>query len=84
FIAQRAVGRSSAGLLRYQSQNISKVEIFGVEGKGEWRFQPGWSLFGAAAFARGFDLDAKTAIDEVAPLTLNAGLSYTAPDNFWG
>ncbi|CAO3454548.1 TonB-dependent hemoglobin/transferrin/lactoferrin family receptor [Azospirillum largimobile] len=84
FIAQRAVGRSSAGLLRYQSQNISKVEIFGVEGKGEWRFRPGWSLFGAAAFARGFDLDAKTAIDEVAPLTVNAGLSYTAPDNFWG
>ena len=84
FIAQRAVGRSGAGLLRYQSQNISKVEIFGVEGKGEWRFRPGWSLFGAAAFARGFDLDAKTAMDEVAPLTVNAGLSYTAPDNFWG
>ncbi len=84
FIAQRAVGRSGTGLLRYQSQNISKVEIFGVEGKGEWRFRPGWSLFGAAAFARGFDLDAKTAIDEVAPLTLNAGLSYTAPDNVWG
>lgn len=84
FIAQRAVGSSSTGLLRYQAQNISEVEIFGAEGKGEWRFRPGWSLFGAAAFARGFDLDATTAIDEVAPLTLNAGLSYTAPDNFWG
>lgn len=84
FIAQRAVGTSSTGLLRYQSQNVANVEIFGFEGKGEWRFRPGWSLTGAAAFARGFDIDAGTAIDEVAPLTLNAGLSYTADDDLWG
>lgn len=84
FIAQRAVGTSSTGLLRYQSQNVANVEIFGFEGKGEWRFHPGWSLSGAAAFARGFDIDGGTAIDEVAPLTLNAGLSYDAPDDLWG
>lgn len=84
FILQRAVGTGAGGILRYQAQNVSKVEIFGAEGKGEWRFQPGWALFGAAAFARGFDIDAGTAIDEVAPFTVNAGLSYTAPDDVWG
>ncbi|MBP2228730.1 hemoglobin/transferrin/lactoferrin receptor protein [Azospirillum agricola] len=84
FIAQRSVGTSGGGLLRYQSQNVANVEIFGVEGKGEWRFRPGWALFGAAAFARGFDIDGGTAIDEVAPLTVNAGLSYSAPEDLWG
>lgn len=83
FINQKQVG-TSGGLIQYQAQNLAKVEIFGFEGKGEWRFHPNWSLTGAFAFARGFDLEDNTPIDEVAPFTINTALSYTAPDNFWG
>lgn len=84
FIAQKYIGRSSTGLMQYQAQNLSEVEIFGLEGKGEWRFQPGWRLFGAFAFARGFDKETDTHLDDVAPFTLSAGLGYDAPDDLWG
>lgn len=84
FISQEQVGVSGGGLLIFQSQNISNVEIYGAEAKGDWRFLPDWSLSGSAAWAMGFDKDSDTRLDSVAPLTFNAALGYTAPDEVWG
>lgn len=84
FLSQERVGTSSTGLMQFQSRNLSRVEIYGAEAKGDWRFLPAWSLFGAGAYALGFDKQTHRSLDSVAPLTLNAGLSYTDPSDMWG
>lgn len=84
FILQKLIGRTAAGISRYRAENVSEVEIYGLEGKGEWRFRPDWRLFGAFAFARGFDKESDQPLDDVSPFTLNAGLGYDAPDELWG
>jgi hemoglobin/transferrin/lactoferrin receptor protein len=68
----------------YQAQNLSKVEIYGAEAKGDWRFIPNWSLSGSTAWAMGFNKDTGDRLDSVAPLTLRAGLRYDAPEELWG
>jgi len=68
----------------FQAQNLAKVEIYGAEAKGDWRFMPGWSLNGGAAWAMGFDKESGDRIDSVAPLTLRSGLRYDAAEDLWG
>jgi hemoglobin/transferrin/lactoferrin receptor protein len=66
---------------QFQYQNISNVVIFGYEGKGEWRFQPNWSMVGAFAFARGTNEVTGTPLDSVDPFSSLLGLRYI--NNGW-
>jgi len=61
---------------QFQYQNVSSVTIRGIEGKGEWRFHPTWSLFGAFAYAYGINNDLDRPIDSVDPFTAVGGLRY--------
>ncbi len=83
FIEQQQVGISNTGLLQFQAKNVRSVAIYGIEGKGEWRFLPEWALVGSAAFARGTNEDRDRPIDTVAPLTIVGGIKYDDPDG-WG
>jgi hemoglobin/transferrin/lactoferrin receptor protein len=52
------------------------VRIWGAEAKGDWRFAPGWSLFGAVAYANGEDEETGQPLDSVDPLTGIVGVRY--------
>lgn len=82
FIESRVIGVSN-GITQYRASNVANVRIWGLEGKGEWRFLPDWGLFGSAAFARGEDQDTGQPVDSVAPLTGVLGLRYDRADG-WG
>ncbi|AWK85393.1 TonB-dependent hemoglobin/transferrin/lactoferrin family receptor [Azospirillum thermophilum] len=82
FIESRQIGIRN-GITQFQARNIANVEIWGVDGRGEWRFLPEWGLFGSAAFARGEDRDTGLPIDSVAPLTGVLGVRYDRADG-WG
>ncbi len=69
---------------QYQAQNLSQVEIYGAEARGDWRFMPAWSLTGAVAYAVGENLQSNVPIQSVAPLTLALGLGYDSLDGVWG
>ncbi|MFD2261560.1 TonB-dependent hemoglobin/transferrin/lactoferrin family receptor [Lacibacterium aquatile] len=85
FISQEFVGiDAGSGLQTFQSQNLSKVVIYGAEAKGDWRFLPSWALQGGAAWAMGFDKETDTRLDSVAPVTLTSALSYNSADELWG
>ncbi|MCK6452058.1 MAG: TonB-dependent hemoglobin/transferrin/lactoferrin family receptor [Alphaproteobacteria bacterium] len=83
YIEFQQVGVTPQGLLQFQSRNIESVHIYGIEGKGEWRFLQEFGLFGSAAFARGINYDTNRPLDSVAPLTFVAGLRYDNADG-WG
>ncbi len=85
FIDMRTLVEPAVGVVgQYQAQNISKVEIYGAEARGEWRFKPEWSVNGAVAYARGEDKASHVPINSVAPLTFFAGLGYDSDDGIWG
>jgi hemoglobin/transferrin/lactoferrin receptor protein len=76
FLETRTVGTTAAGLTQFQYQNIAKVRIWGVEGKGEWVLGQGWSLFGAFAYAEGEDEETKRPLDSVDPFSGLGGVRY--------
>lgn len=84
----RFIGYNAEGLMLYQSQNVSKAEIHGVEMKagmdlGVWRESlAGWSLRGAAAWAKGRDRTSNEPLPSVDPLTATLGLVYER--SAWG
>jgi len=84
FIDTEVVGFSSGGLMQFQYVNLSNVAIYGGEARGEWRFTPGWSLLGSAAYARGEDEDTGAPIDSVDPVRVIGGLRYAALSDIWG
>jgi hemoglobin/transferrin/lactoferrin receptor protein len=69
---------------QFQYQNIGGVTIWGVEGKGEWRFRPEWALFGAFAYAVGQNEQTGAPLDSVDPFTGIAGIRYRSLRNGWG
>ncbi|MEL3889329.1 TonB-dependent hemoglobin/transferrin/lactoferrin family receptor [Ferrovibrio sp. MS7] len=69
---------------QYQAQNLSEVEIYGAELRGDWRFLPEWALNGGIAYAVGENLQSNVPINSVAPLTFTAGLGYDTIDGLWG
>ncbi len=79
FIATRLLG-TQGGLQVFQYQNISNVQIFGAEARGDWRISPEWRLRGALAFAQGEDLDTNRPINGVNPLTGSLGIAWRAPE----
>lgn len=86
--SMRFIGFNEEGLMVYQSQNIAKAKIYGVELKAgldigalseKWE---GWSLRGAAAWSRGEDETADAPLDSVDPLTATLGIAYER--DVWG
>lgn len=84
FINMKTIVAPSFGVLgQYQAENLRAVEIYGAEASGVWRFMPDWGLNGSVAYAEGVNKDTDEPIDSVAPLTLQAGLTFDSSDD-WG
>ncbi len=73
-------------LLEFQYQNVSEVEIRGVEYQGEVRFGSQWRMRGSYAVIRGDDVSGATDVplSTIAPDQGVVGLLYTAASNRWG
>ncbi|MGI0491000.1 TonB-dependent hemoglobin/transferrin/lactoferrin family receptor [Alkalinema pantanalense CENA528] len=70
-----------------QSTNIPKVEIYGLEVKGAYRFSPnpgGLYLRGAFGWQYGNDLSNDQPLSTVEPLKLVVGLGYQDRADRWG
>ena len=78
FIATQVIGVAN-GLQQFQYRNLSNVEIYGVEARGEWRITPEWRARGALAYARGQDINTGRPVDGVDPFRLNLGAAWSAP-----
>lgn len=82
------VGNNNQGLQVFQSRNVADARIHGAELKGGVDFGSysdaldGWSLRGAAAYARGEDRDDDVPLDSVDPLRGSLGLAYDR--EHWG
>lgn len=68
--------------LEYQVRNVGRVNIYGLEFKGQWQFAPHWQLGGAMAWARGDNKTTGLPQDTVDPFKLTASLGYNAEQ--WG
>jgi hemoglobin/transferrin/lactoferrin receptor protein len=87
FIQQVLRGTNPAtGLLEYQYQNVSKVQIRGVEFQGEARLSAVLRFRGAYAVIRGDDVSgaADVPLNTIAPDQAVLGLLYSAPSSRWG
>ncbi|WP_293395728.1 TonB-dependent receptor, partial [Nevskia sp.] len=79
FVSQ---GVNADGLLVFQSQNLTKVRIFGAEAKGELggalldASLKDFRLRGALAWAKGDDLSAHVPLNSIDPLTGVVGLAW--------
>ncbi|MDH5834642.1 TonB-dependent hemoglobin/transferrin/lactoferrin family receptor [Luteimonas kalidii] len=82
------VGTNPGDLMVFQSVNVARARIQGVEFKGgvdlgalsqDW---DGWSLRAAAAWSRGDDRSAGVPLESVDPLTASFGIAFDAHD--WG
>ncbi len=78
FIASlQPVGRNADGLVVYQSRNVSRARIHGVELKAGTELSPGWTLRAAAAWTRGDDQTAGKPLDSVDPPSATLGLAWS-------
>ena len=82
------VGINNQGLQVFQSRNVADARIHGAELKGGVDFGSfsdalaGWTLRGAAAYARGEDRNDDVPLDSVDPLRGSLGLAYAR--EHWG
>jgi hemoglobin/transferrin/lactoferrin receptor protein len=70
----------------FQTQNVSRARIYGLELSGEYRFSPdphGFSILGSLAYTVGDDLTANQPLTSIDPLTAVLGLRYQAPGGVW-
>jgi hemoglobin/transferrin/lactoferrin receptor protein len=78
------------GLIRFQSQNLSRAEIYGVEGKVELPLGAyaaclnGFSVRNSIGYTVGNDLVNNVGLNSVDPLKIISSLRYDAPNNRWG
>ncbi len=71
----------------FQSQNISRARIYGIEATGQYFFRPdltGFSLNGSIAWSVGDDLTNDKPLISIEPLTAVVGLHYDNPSTIWG
>ena len=83
FISSTFIGFQQ-GLMVFQSRNLTEVEIYGVEAKGQWRITPTISLVGSLAYADSEDTDTHLPVDSVDPLKGVIGARYDAVAGDWG
>ncbi|AKC86157.1 TonB-dependent hemoglobin/transferrin/lactoferrin family receptor [Pseudoxanthomonas suwonensis] len=82
------VGFNEQGLMVFQSRNVADARIYGAELKAGVDFGAlsdgwsGWSLRGAAAWARGDNKTDDVPLDSVDPLRASLGLAYDG--GAWG
>ncbi len=87
FIQQVQKGVNPAtGLLEFQYQNVSQVEIRGLEFRAEARLGESFRLRGAYAYIKGDDVtgDQDIPLNTIAPNQGVIGLEYSAPSSRWG
>lgn len=91
FIDNVSVGtRESDGFSLFQSQNIDSAEIYGVEAKAEYFFNPtredGVSIIASLAWAEGNNDSGSGSVplNSVNPFEAVLGLRYKAPEDRWG
>lgn len=71
----------------FQSRNIAKARIYGVELSGQYRFSPkphGLSLLASLGWTVGDNLTTDQPLDSVEPFKAVVGLRYRAPEDRWG
>ena len=66
----------------YQSQNLSRVRIYGAEIRAAWDFMPNWRIDGALAYAHGTDEERNQPLNSIEPLRLSLGLAHDVGS--WG
>ncbi|MFS8821965.1 TonB-dependent hemoglobin/transferrin/lactoferrin family receptor [Synechococcus sp. W60.2] len=74
-------------VILFQSQNVSRARIYGVEATGQYFFSPdltGWSLNGSFVWAVGDNLTENKPLLSIEPLTAVLGLHYDDPSQVWG
>jgi hemoglobin/transferrin/lactoferrin receptor protein len=75
---------TSPGFFDYTYQNLSSVNLWGVEFAGEYRFHPNWIVSASLAYIAGRQVvDAgspETAFDGTTPLSGTIGLRYVDPE----
>jgi len=74
------------GTIDVTYQNIARVNVWGFEGSGAWRFHPNFELNGAFVWQRATQRESSTALLEpfngIEPYRLVAGLRWRKPE--WG
>jgi hemoglobin/transferrin/lactoferrin receptor protein len=85
-IVVRGTGIPGVDPLIYQYVNLSKVKIWGLEARGDIRWNNGFSTIVAASFADGEqETDGeKGKLTSIDPIKVVAGLNYAAPSGVWG
>lgn len=71
----------------FQSRNVAKARIYGVELSGQYRFSPkpyGLSLLASLGWTVGDNLITDQPLDSVEPFKAVVGLRYRAPEDRWG
>ncbi|QJR14265.1 Hemin receptor [Usitatibacter palustris] len=70
--------------ITFQSQNVTKARIEGLEARAEARLAPGWTARAGAAWSRGDDLSKGVPLNAVEPAKMVAGLAWELPTGKWG
>lgn len=85
-VVVRGTGAPGVDPLIYQYVNLTKVEIWGLEARGDIHWDNGLSAIVAASFADGEqETDGERgALTSVDPIKLVGGLNYAAPSGVWG
>ncbi|MFE9083479.1 TonB-dependent hemoglobin/transferrin/lactoferrin family receptor [Brevundimonas sp. NPDC003935] len=85
-VVVRGTGVPGVDPLIYQHVNLTEVTIWGLEARGDIRWDNGVSAIVAASFADGDqETDgAKGKLTSVDPVKVVGGLNYAAPSGVWG
>ncbi|MNS39628.1 Hemin receptor precursor [compost metagenome] len=85
-IVVRGTGVPGVDPLIYQYVNLTEVKIWGLEARGDIRWDNGFSAIVAASFADGEqETDGERGkLTSVDPIKVVAGLNYAAPSGVWG
>lgn len=70
--------------ITFQSQNVTKARIEGVEARVEVRIAPGWKARAGAAWSRGDDRSKNVPLNAVDPAKGVAGLAWDSAAKRWG
>jgi hemoglobin/transferrin/lactoferrin receptor protein len=65
--------------ITFQSQNVTRARIEGIEARGQYAFDREWSLQAAYAYTRGDDLSKDVPLNTIDPPKLVVGLDWEAP-----